>query len=108
MIIDILKKIGILFGLLIVVFIAISILITIYTYFNMRLRTGNIFEGFSNVNSHNDDISFKVNQIIKNQNCYSKTKNPNNIKNNNSCIITSKNPFIGILQTDYNNDNTSC
>lgn len=106
-------KIGILFGLFIVVFIGISIMMTIYTYINMRIRTGNFIEGFENKERGKEEIFTNVMNILKEKNCLSK-KNDHmldldkyNIESDdiNDCpVVNSQTPFVGILQTNYNCD----
>ena len=110
MIVDILIKTGILLTLLIFVFICISVLITIYTYINMRVRTGNFIEGFEN--SQNNNINNKVNEILTNG-CLNKTTkhvydlDKYNIgEEENDCPrVNAQTPFIGLLLTNYNCEN---
>lgn len=110
---DILKKIGIFFWLLVVIFIIINILITIYTYINMRIRTGNFIEGFENKNIDKEKISSKIMNVLKGKNCLSKINdnlldldkyNIGNENINNCPAVNSQTPFVGILQTRYNCD----
>lgn len=121
MIIDILKKIGLLFVALVALYIGISVLITIYTYINMRLRTGNFIEGFEvkSYNSENmlnkNDISSKVYNLLSKKDCLAETKNNlidynrydiTNSEEINDCpTVNAQTPFVGILQTSYNCDN---
>ena len=113
-------KIGILFGLFIFLFISINIMMSIYTYINMRIRSGSFIEGFE-VKSYNSEsmlsknkIYDKVYSILSEKNCLAKTTNNlanydkydierNNI---NDCpTVNAQTPFVGILQTSYNSDN---
>ena len=116
----ILKNIGLLFVALVALFIVISILITIYTYINMRIRSGNFIEGFEvkSYNSKNmlskNDIYTKVHSVLSKKDCLAKTKN-NLIDYNrydidseeiNDCpTVNAQTPFVGILQTSYNCNN---
>ena len=116
----ILENIGLLFVALVALFIVISILITIYTYINMRIRSGNFIEGFEvkSYNSENmlskNDIYTKVHSVLSKKDCLAKTKN-NLIDYNrydidseeiNDCpTVNAQTPFVGILQTSYNCDN---
>lgn len=116
----ILKNIGSLFAAMIGLFIVISILITIYTYINMRIRSGSIIEGFEvgtydseNMLSKNE-IYNKVHNLLSKKDCLAKTNN-NLIDYNrydvdseeiNDCpTVNAQTPFVGILQTSYNCDN---
>ena len=117
----ILKNIGLLFVALVALFIVISILITIYTYINMRIRSGNFIEGFEvkSYNSKNmlskNDIYTKVHSVLSKKDCLAKTKNNlidynrydiNNSEEINDCpTVNAQTPFVGILQTSYNCDN---
>ena len=105
---NIICKIGILFGLLIFLFIGINILMSIYTYINMRIRSGNIFERFENKQG---DVYTNVMNILKNKNCLAKTNdhlldldkyNIGNSEINDCPIVNAKTPFVGILSTSYN------
>lgn len=121
MFIEILKNIGLLFTALIGLFVIISILITIYTYINMRIRTGNLLEGFE-VKSYNSENMLSKNEIFTNvhnllskKECLAKTKNNlvdynrydiTNSEEINDCpTVNAQTPFVGILQTSYNCDN---
>ena len=117
---EMLKNIGLLFVALVALFIVISILMTIYTYINMRIRSGNFIEGFE-VKTYNSENMLSKNEIYTNvynllskKDCLAKTKN-NLIDNNrydidseeiNDCpTVNAQTPFVGMLQTSYNCDN---
>ncbi len=117
---EMLKNIGLLFVALVALFIVISILMTIYTYINMRIRSGSFVEGFEvrTYNSENmlskNEIYTKVHNLLSKKDCLAKTKN-NLIDYNrydidseeiNDCpTVNAQTPFVGILQTSYNCDN---
>ena len=120
MLTEMLKNIILLFTALIGLFIFVSILMSIYTYINMRIRSGSFIEGFE-VKSYNSEsmlsknkIYDKVYSILSEKNCLAKTTNNlanydkydierNNI---NDCpTVNAQTPFVGILQTSYNSDN---
>ena len=99
MIMNILKNIILLFTLLITVFIAVSILITIYNYFNKRLRTGNILEGFK----YNQYKAFNNNNYQNNYNISNILKILD-MQNNNCPKVNAQTPFVGILKSYKKND----
>jgi len=77
---------------LIGLFVFITISISIFTYFNRRYRSGNIFEGFENNENnldYNNDLSKKVGNLLNKKGCLANNKNDeikidkyNNVLNN--------------------------
>ena len=59
---------------LIGLFVFITISISIFTYFNRRYRSGNIFEGFENNLDYNNELSKKVSNLLNNTGCLANNK----------------------------------